>query len=100
MMVFPREVLNELKWRTDLDLRMAEISYVDRGSPGDTKTVSGSEVTELGRSFFRVGDTEIPYHRIKKIVYRGVVLYDSSRPKEPLGSEERLGSQIGREGQG
>lgn len=85
-MAFPREVLNELEWRTNRDLRMAEISYVDRGSPGDTKTISGSEVTGLGRSFFRVGGTQIPYHRIKKIVYRGAILYDSSRPKEPLGN--------------
>lgn len=75
-MAFPREILNELKWRKDKNLAEAEIHFLHRGAPNDIKIISGSEIRELGRSFFTVGDNEIPYHRIRKIIYRGEILFD------------------------
>ncbi|MDH7508269.1 MAG: RNA repair domain-containing protein [Methanomassiliicoccales archaeon] len=84
-MAFPREILNELKWRKDRNLAEAEIHYLHRGAPNNIKIISGSEIKELGRYFFSVGDSEVPYHRIRKIIYRGEILFDSSS----LGKKEK-----------
>jgi uncharacterized protein (UPF0248 family) len=53
----------------------AEITYIHRGAPGDVMTISGKDVTALGHSFFEVGESSIPYHRIVEISLRGEVLY-------------------------
>ena len=66
-MAFPREILNELKWHPERSLESAEITYEHRGAPGDHVTISGREIEELGRSFFCVGGSRIPYHRIRDI---------------------------------
>lgn len=73
-MVFPREVLNELKWRYD-SLEDAEITYIHRGAPGDTMTIKGSAIVSLGRSFFDTGDATIPYHRIVRIIWKGTLVF-------------------------
>lgn len=76
-MVYPRDILNMLKWRDEFGLAKAEISYVHRGAPNDLRAINGEDIVELEKSFFLTGDAKIPYHRIRKIVYRGSVLYDS-----------------------
>lgn len=73
-MVFPREVLNEIKWRHHA-LEDAEITYVHRGAPGDIMTIKGSSIVELGRSFFQTTDATIPYHRIIKIRFNGHLVF-------------------------
>ncbi|MFA5313562.1 MAG: RNA repair domain-containing protein [Methanomassiliicoccales archaeon] len=73
-MVFPREVLNELKWRYD-SLEDAEITYIHRGAPGDVMTIKGAEIVTLGRSFFDTGDATIPYHRIVRISWKGTLVF-------------------------
>ncbi|MCE5296390.1 MAG: RNA repair domain-containing protein [Euryarchaeota archaeon] len=73
-MVFPREVLNELKWRYD-SLDEAEITYVHRGAPGDIMTIKGAAIVALGRSFFDTGDATIPYHRIVRIIWKGTLVF-------------------------
>jgi uncharacterized protein (UPF0248 family) len=77
--VYPREILNRLKWKDELGLAKAEISYLHRGAPNDLIVISGEEIVELEKSFFLTGSAKIPYHRIRKIVHRGSVLYDSER---------------------
>lgn len=69
----PREVLNEMKWREHA-LDEAEIHYVHRGAPNDTRVVRGGAVVDLGRSFFTLrdprrpgGEASIPYHRVFRI---------------------------------
>jgi hypothetical protein len=69
----PKKVLNEMKWR-GLDLNETEIEIVHRGAPSDRIRARASEIT-LGRSFFTYMGTEIPYHRIEKIVYRGRTVF-------------------------
>jgi len=71
----PRKILNKLKWSEDKDLAKAEIWYVHRGAPNDTKIISGSEITDLGRSFFDTKEATIPYHRVFKIVYENEVIF-------------------------
>jgi uncharacterized protein (UPF0248 family) len=79
--VFPREVLNHLKWGPSGGLERAEVTYLHRGAPGDLATAKGSEIVELERSFFLTEDSKIPYHRIRRIILDGKVLYDSSLRK-------------------
>jgi uncharacterized protein (UPF0248 family) len=72
----PRKVLNKLRWSKDTDLKKAEIWYVHRGAPNDTKIISGSEITDLGSSFFGTEEATIPYHRIFKIIYQDEVIFE------------------------
>ena len=73
-MVYPREVLNEIKWRHQA-MEDALITYVHRGAPGDVMTISGRDIVELGRSFFSTAESTIPYHRIVRIVFRQKVVF-------------------------
>jgi len=58
-MVYPREVLNELKWHRGR-LEDAQIIILHRGAPGDRKVIPGSDIVELGRSFFVTAESMIP----------------------------------------
>ena len=73
-MTYPREVLNEIKWRHNA-LDEVLVTYVHRGAPGDVLTISGKDIVELGRSFFSTGEATIPYHRIVRIVFRQKVVF-------------------------
>ncbi|NLI74228.1 MAG: DUF504 domain-containing protein [Euryarchaeota archaeon] len=73
-MAFPRDILNELKWRHDR-LSDASIAYLHRGAPGDRRIISGSAITDLGRSFFKTAESKIPYHRIRLIMLDDEVIY-------------------------
>ncbi len=74
-MVFPREVLNRLKWSEERGLDDVVIYYLHRGAPGDMMSIKGRDIVELERSFFVTADSKIPYHRIRLIERRGEVLY-------------------------
>jgi uncharacterized protein (UPF0248 family) len=78
-MVFPRAVLNDIKWHQNA-LAEAEVTYVHRGAPGDVMTIHGADITMLDRSFFEVGGSSIPYHRIVRITLRGRALYRATAP--------------------
>ncbi len=75
-MRFPRQVLNEVKWREDMEISRCLVSYVHRGAEGDTRTIAGDEIEHLGRSFFRAAGSLIPYHRIRLITYDGRILFE------------------------
>lgn len=82
-MVFPREVLNRLKWTDGESLDDAVIWYVHRGAPGNNLRISGRSVRSLGRVFFETADASIPYHRVLRIDYRGETLFEKdARAKE------------------
>ncbi len=76
-MIMPniRDILNELKWRQNSDLKKTEIWYVHRGARNDTKIISGKEIVSLGKSFMQTTTAMIPYHRIFKIIYAGEVIF-------------------------
>lgn len=84
--MFPREILNKIKWTGNPELEGIEIWILHRGAPGDRKVVEGGEVRELEHSFFLVdpdGDgtgreTRIPYHRIQRILLDKEVIYNRS----------------------
>lgn len=72
----PKNILNELKWKEGMDINECSIEYIHRGVPGNTKTVSGEDVIDIGHSFFTLfPDTMIPYHRILQIKYKGKTIY-------------------------
>ena len=75
----PREVLNKMKWHSELGLRDTKITITHRGAPKDIKIIGGGDILELGRGFMRVaspgGEVEIPYHRIIQIEVGGKVLW-------------------------
>lgn len=75
----PRDVLNELKWREEKRLEKAKIYYVHRGAPEDFRTMEGSEVQDLGRSFITCVESHIPYHRVFKIEYEGRVIFERAQ---------------------
>ena len=68
-MTNPRDILNELKWKQDCDLNQAEIWYIHRGAPNDTKIMSGKDIIRLDKSFIQTSTAMIPYHRVFKILY-------------------------------
>lgn len=74
-----RDLLNELKWRYKKSLDDAEIFYVHRGAPGDFRTMNGSEIKDIGRSFIKTRESHIPYHRVFKIKYKGEVIFERER---------------------
>ena len=78
----PRDIFNELKWKEGMDINECSIEYIHRGVPGNTKTASGENIVDIGRSFFTLyPDTMIPYHRILKIKYSGKTIYLKAAPE-------------------
>jgi hypothetical protein len=75
-MVYPREILNMLRWREGESLAEATIWYIHRGAPGDVMKASGSMVTGFRPGFFEMGDATIPFHRVLRIDYRGRTLFE------------------------
>jgi uncharacterized protein (UPF0248 family) len=75
-MTNPRDILNELKWKQNCDLNLAEVWYVHRGAPNDTKIISGKEIINLEKSFMQTKSAMIPYHRIFKIVYKKNIIFE------------------------
>ncbi len=74
-MTNPRDILNELKWKQDCDLNQAEIWYIHRGAPKDTKIISGKNIVKLEKSFMKTTTVMIPYHRIFKIIYEEKIIF-------------------------
>lgn len=74
-MTNPRDILNELKWKQNCDLNLAEIWYIHRGAPNDTKIILGKDIVNLEKSFMQTKSSMIPYHRIFKIVYKDDIIF-------------------------
>jgi uncharacterized protein (UPF0248 family) len=76
-MVF--EVLNRLKWKGGLE--RCEIIILHRGTPGDRKTIHGSQVSGLDRHYFwykNGRETTIPLHRIQEVQLEGKAIWKRS----------------------
>ena len=78
-MTNPRDILNELKWKDACNLDDAEIYYIHRGAPNDTKIISGKNVIDLQKSFMKTNSAMIPYHRIFKIIYKADMIFERQR---------------------
>jgi uncharacterized protein (UPF0248 family) len=81
-MVNPRNILNKLRWKQDCDLKKAEIWYVHRGAPNNTRIIWGKDIIELEKSFMKTTDAMIPYHRIYKILYDDQIIFERIKIKQ------------------
>ncbi len=74
----PRDIFNEIKWR--FDLSRCRIYYVHRGAPGNVRTVEGSAIRNIDRSFLVLEgvaeDVYIPYHRIFRIEFNNHIIFE------------------------
>jgi len=75
-MVYPREVLNRLRWTEGESMEEAVVWYIHRGAPGDLMSVEGKDIVKLDKGFFETRDASIPYHRIVRIEYRGSTIFE------------------------
>jgi uncharacterized protein (UPF0248 family) len=71
----------------------ATICYVDRGAPEDRTCVRGDQIARLDSYYMEIssphGLTAIPYHRIRKILYRDQILWELiPAPASPLPEKE------------
>jgi uncharacterized protein (UPF0248 family) len=83
-MVYPRDVLNRLRWTEGESLDQATIWYVHRGAPGDVLRISGTQIKALGKGFFETDEAMIPYHRILRIDYGGKDLFEKDERARDL----------------
>ena len=74
-MVYPREVLNRIRWSEEGGLEGATVWYIHRGAPGDVARVEGASIKLLGSLFFETEEASIPYHRVLRIDHRGRTLF-------------------------
>ncbi|MEM3341577.1 MAG: RNA repair domain-containing protein, partial [Thermoplasmata archaeon] len=74
-MAGPFLTLKRLKYDTRYNLDECVIEYIHRGVPENKKIIHGRDIIELGKSFFKTAEAEIPYHRILTITWREEVLY-------------------------
>jgi len=68
-----RDIINEIKWTKDID--KAEFWYIHRGALNDTKILLGKYITHIGKSSVQTEKSNIPYHRIFKVVYDGKIIF-------------------------
>ncbi|ADP78012.1 Protein of unknown function DUF504 [Methanothermus fervidus DSM 2088] len=69
-----QNIINMLKWHPKYDLSNCKITYIHRGSPGNLKTIKGSEIKNIDRGFIILkNDVAIPYHRIVKVQCKNFV---------------------------
>jgi len=78
-MTNPRDMLNKLKWKEDTDFKKVEIAYVHRGTPNDTKILSGEEIIDIGKSFMKTNHAMIPFHRVFKIKYNDEIIFERKK---------------------
>jgi uncharacterized protein (UPF0248 family) len=64
------------------------VEYVDRGAPGDRSNITGRQISQLDRDYMVIesplGQSCIPYHRIIRIRYQGIVLWDRETGEHQL----------------
>ncbi len=70
-----RALLNRIRWDERCNLSQLEVSYVDRGRPGDVNIARGDDIVDVTQHFFEINGAMIPFHRIIAIRYRGEVLF-------------------------
>ena len=77
-----KDALARLRWKDHVtDWANVEVTLRHYGAPHDEKMVIGSRITNLGTSFFEIdAETQIPYHRILRIDYRGRPVYERKSP--------------------
>jgi hypothetical protein len=77
-----------LKYRHDprYDFGRVTIWYLDRGAPGDRSSAQGAGISAITDQYLEIatpkGTKYIPFHRLRKIDYDGVPVWDRSGLRE------------------
>lgn len=77
-----RAILNELRWREPSRLAEAVLTYRDRVRPEGSRSIRGSEILELERSYFTTSTARLPYYKIERIECAGETIYARSRERD------------------
>ena len=72
----PRDILNKIKWDNNYDFNFIQIWYVHRGVLNNTKIITGKDVLEIQKTFIKTVSAMIPMHRIFKIKYNEITLFE------------------------
>lgn len=79
-MLTSRAHLLRLRHDPAFDFSLAEVEYVDRGAPGDLSRISGDKIIKLEQGWMQIAAVDgvkfIPFHRIRRIIYRGSVVWE------------------------
>ncbi|MCQ8893606.1 MAG: DUF504 domain-containing protein [Methanolinea sp.] len=64
------------------------VCFIDRGAPGNESCIGGERIVALDSQYMVVGEEPepsfIPYHRITRIIYRGMVLWERGAKRGSL----------------
>lgn len=81
-----RELLNKIRWHSELNPEDFEVYIVHRGAPNNVKVISVTSITEVLGGCFKFRDSDgtekvIPYHRVLLIRdrVRGTNLFEKLR---------------------
>jgi len=71
----PRIILNEIKWKKNLNFEHVEVFIIHRGAPNNTKKILGENIKKIDRSFIYTETAMIPFHRVKEITYKNKTFF-------------------------
>ncbi len=71
-----RDILNRLKWDEQGGLEGVRIYYLSRGAEGNEDVLYGREIVSIGASGIQTAARLVPYHRIRRIVSAGTILFE------------------------
>ena len=80
-----------LKYRHDARFSFSKVGvwYVDRGAPGDHSWAYGPYIRALESQYFEfesvTGIKCIPYHRIRRITYESLIVWDRGESADKEG---------------
>ncbi|VVB69924.1 Uncharacterised protein [uncultured archaeon] len=79
-------LLLRLRHDPKYEFSRANVEYVDRGAPGDRSRISGDQILHLDQGWMEIeSDLKtkfVPYHRIRRIIYDGVTIWEKSHDNE------------------
>jgi len=71
-----KNILNMIFWHLDRDVNNCRVTFLNRGSLGNIKTIPGNKIDRIQGGFMILTDhAQIPYHRIVKIEYNGKIVW-------------------------
>ena len=74
------QILLKIRYDPRYSFDNIRVCYVNRGAPGDCSCVNGNQIQKLEAYYMEIaaGDktTCIPYHRVRKILYENMVVWE------------------------
>ena len=92
-------LLLRLRHDPQFKFSLASIEYIDRGAPGDRSIINGDQILNMehGGMEIKSGLTNkfIPFHRIRRIIYNGKIMWDKSEDSSPKKRENLSNHEMG-----